>query len=425
MAAPGELIVNRHQERAADGMLGGSGALASIVQGIKRPHWAPFATGGRLGGLRGHIGGVANAVLSRFPGLSVTSTTGGGHADGSYHYLGEAVDLGGASSTMNAAARWIMSSGLYRQLVEGIHNPNLSVKGGRPQSAMFWGPQTWAAHRNHLHLAALGGVMTPFGGAGLGGTATSNPLGRGAINVGGGRLFGHAAVAQAAANAIMGFRSFASTSTGVGGGGAQTQTSPAPAGGTVYSKRQLMSLAASVGFPDPNMAAAIALAESSGRANATNRNTDGSIDRGLWEINSIHGPLSVLDPRRNAESAYKISSGGRNWNPWVTYQNGAYKQYLGGGGRLKYAGAFEAGGMFRTNGPTAFVAGDGSSPHETVTVSKGHSQGAPGGLHIGQLTIHTDGSQQDIEQKVKEALRQAWADFSEELERTSPAGVRF
>jgi hypothetical protein len=47
-----------------------------------------------------------------------------------------------------------------------------------------------------------------------------------------------------------------------------------------------------------NMAAAIAMAESSGNPSASNRNTDGSIDRGLWQINSIHGRDVDVRPSR-------------------------------------------------------------------------------------------------------------------------------
>jgi lysozyme-like protein len=77
------------------------------------------------------------------------------------------------------------------------------------------------------------------------------------------------------------------------------------------------------------MAAAIALAESGGDPNAINHNTNGSIDRGLWQINSVHGAQSTLDPAANAQAAVAISQGGKNWQPWTTYITGAYKKFLG------------------------------------------------------------------------------------------------
>lgn len=93
-----------------------------------------------------------------------------------------------------------------------------------------------------------------------------------------------------------------------------------------------------------NMAAAIAMAESGGNPDAKNVNTDGSIDRGLWQINSIHGALSTYSPTGNAHAAVRISSGGSNWAPWVTYKTGAYKRFL--------AGATSAGGS-RGSGSTS------------------------------------------------------------------------
>lgn len=77
-----------------------------------------------------------------------------------------------------------------------------------------------------------------------------------------------------------------------------------------------------------DMAAAIALAESGGNADAKNVNTNGSIDRGLWQINSVHGSKSTFDPIANVKSAISISNNGKNWSPWVTYVTGAFKKFL-------------------------------------------------------------------------------------------------
>jgi hypothetical protein len=62
------------------------------------------------------------------------------------------------------------------------------------------------------------------------------------------------------------------------------------------------------------MAIAVALAESGG-----------TVDRGLWQINSVHNQFSAAcdyDPSCCAQAAYDISDGGRNWGPWVTFQRG-------------------------------------------------------------------------------------------------------
>jgi hypothetical protein len=82
-----------------------------------------------------------------------------------------------------------------------------------------------------------------------------------------------------------------------------------------------------------NIAAAVALAESGGNPGAiNNKNTDGSIDRGLFQINSVHGAQSTTNLRQNVRAAIRISNNGANWHPWVTFQTGAYKAHLGGSG---------------------------------------------------------------------------------------------
>jgi hypothetical protein len=104
---------------------------------------------------------------------------------------------------------------------------------------------------------------------------------------------------------------------------------PGGAGGR-YSYGQLQDLWVSAGGKPASkkIAAAIALAESGGVVKATNHNSNGSTDRGLWQINSIHGSQSTFDPMANARAAVAISSNGSNWNPWVTYKTGAYRKFL-------------------------------------------------------------------------------------------------
>jgi hypothetical protein len=98
-----------------------------------------------------------------------------------------------------------------------------------------------------------------------------------------------------------------------------------------YSKGQLEALWLKAGGPraSAGLAAAIALAESSGNPNAENHNTNGTIDRGLWQVNSIHGAQSTFDILANAQAAVAISNGGTNFGPWTTYNTGAYKPFLG------------------------------------------------------------------------------------------------
>lgn len=97
---------------------------------------------------------------------------------------------------------------------------------------------------------------------------------------------------------------------------------------TKFELEQLWNLAG--GKKDQSeMAAAIALAESAGKAKAENHNENGSIDRGLWQINSVHGAQSTFSPLHNAMAAVAISNRGTDWSAWSTYKNGAYKAFLG------------------------------------------------------------------------------------------------
>lgn len=98
------------------------------------------------------------------------------------------------------------------------------------------------------------------------------------------------------------------------------------------SKGQLEALWTSAGGTpgSAHLAAAIALAESGGDSNATNHNTDGSTDRGLWQINTVHGSQSTYSIPGNVRAAISISSNGHDWSPWTTYKTGAYQQFMSG-----------------------------------------------------------------------------------------------
>lgn len=79
---------------------------------------------------------------------------------------------------------------------------------------------------------------------------------------------------------------------------------------------------------DSKMALAISQAENGTRqCNRIHVNKNGTLDYGVFQVNSIHGSTELLDCRKNIEVAYQIfkKSG---WSPWVTFKNGAYKKYL-------------------------------------------------------------------------------------------------
>lgn len=91
---------------------------------------------------------------------------------------------------------------------------------------------------------------------------------------------------------------------------------------------------------------AVALAESGGRANATNATND----HGLFQINmggalgkerlakswknsmgsrfKLNGLKDLYNPTTNADVAYHMSNAGSNWSSWVAYKNGAFTNFL-------------------------------------------------------------------------------------------------
>lgn len=129
---------------------------------------------------------------------------------------------------------------------------------------------------------------------------------------------------------IKAFRNIgASSGTAIAAGPAPALPPGHGAGGS-YTKTQLESLwIANGGNPaHAAMAAAIALAESGGDPHATDNDSNGTVDRGLWQINSVHGSQSTYDVNENAKAAVAISDNGTDWSAWVTFLTGAYRKYL-------------------------------------------------------------------------------------------------
>lgn len=111
-----------------------------------------------------------------------------------------------------------------------------------------------------------------------------------------------------------------------GQGGVTTALQGIPTSGTL-SPVQIATLCLAVGWASWQPIA-ICLAESSGAIGAINRdNPDGSIDRGLWQINSSHAQYDptklVSDPLYNCQAAFAIYHS-QGYGAWTTYTNGAY-----------------------------------------------------------------------------------------------------
>lgn len=128
------------------------------------------------------------------------------------------------------------------------------------------------------------------------------------------------------------------------GGGAPSPLTapPGPLPGDAHlTLADLRALAASVGFPNPELAAAVAMAESSGYPHAQGDPrgpflaTPNGVSHsfGLWQVNTPSHPefdaAQLLDPTYNAHAAMLISKGGVDWTPWTTFRDGTYKQFMG------------------------------------------------------------------------------------------------
>jgi hypothetical protein len=93
----------------------------------------------------------------------------------------------------------------------------------------------------------------------------------------------------------------------------------------------LRDLAHRVGFPDPHLAAAVAMAESGGDPHAFAR-TSREQSVGLWQINMLSHPqwtrAQLEDPETNARAALHILTAVKSWKPWGAYTDGRYRRYL-------------------------------------------------------------------------------------------------
>lgn len=94
----------------------------------------------------------------------------------------------------------------------------------------------------------------------------------------------------------------------------------------------LITLARETGFADPELAAAVAMAESGGRPDAVTQEPHGSPSFGLWQIHSSSHPeydrALLLQAPYNARAALAISRGGRDFSQWSTFKNNLHLPYL-------------------------------------------------------------------------------------------------
>ncbi len=103
---------------------------------------------------------ILEQILDCFPDrkhVYVTSTTGGTHAKNSYHYRGEAIDVGsGSQSYKDELAEWLAPH--HAHITELIHSEagdkdGWYVKNGKRVGHGYYGKTTTLAHVNHVHFA--------------------------------------------------------------------------------------------------------------------------------------------------------------------------------------------------------------------------------------------------------------------------------
>lgn len=183
LAAPGELIVNRHTERKVDMLLGSRGSLGKITAGESTPHWKEdkngvmpgFAKGGRVAGkpqsldLGGPVGSpmmrairAANAIDA----MHYPYSWGGGHgrlgvpSAGTLHStggpIGTGFDCSGAVSAVLGAA------GLVSSPMVAASYMNFGVPGYDPKGL------STVASPSHVYMMIGGRAF---------GTSTANPAG--------------------------------------------------------------------------------------------------------------------------------------------------------------------------------------------------------------------------------------------------------
>lgn len=97
--------------------------------------------------------------------------------------------------------------------------------------------------------------------------------------------------------------------------------------------KQIAAYAKAAGFTQTQMVVmtAIGFAESSGDTTATHRNSNGSTDYGVWQINSVHSKLlsnhNWKNPLDNAKMAHSIFKS-QGYGAWSSYNSGSYRKFL-------------------------------------------------------------------------------------------------
>jgi hypothetical protein len=95
---------------------------------------------------------------------------------------------------------------------------------------------------------------------------------------------------------------------------------------------EMRQLAVQTGFPDPDLAAAVAMAESGGKVAFVVPEPNGGPSFGLWQIHQSdhpqYSPINLLSSTGNARAAFDISKQGTDFTAWSTYNHGLHLKWM-------------------------------------------------------------------------------------------------
>lgn len=131
------------------------GAFASLAEQAQPELAAPAAPKPQAAP---RIKGAGVKFLTQFAapyGLTVTSTTGGRHVKGSYHYKAKAVDFGGEPARLGALAEAALRNpGQFAEMFySGPGNPGFYIKDGRVYPLEQLSESVRDGHTTHVHIA--------------------------------------------------------------------------------------------------------------------------------------------------------------------------------------------------------------------------------------------------------------------------------
>jgi TP901 family phage tail tape measure protein len=294
-----------------------------------------------LSGLTGTAPGNVEGFTPIAGGYGLSMTSGYRPGDDGYHGTNRARDYSnssGPTSQMMAFARF-MAAVFGPILRELIYSPlGFSIKDG-----VRVPPYAVGDHFDHVHVALQRGGFAFAGATGtmVPGYGSGDKVPVSILAEPNESIFVLNRNATAAAQALAGLNAVVPRFQGrfQGGGVAWGKLV-----GSHWDNNELATLAHVVGMPSPGLMARYAQGESGGDADARNVNTDGSVDTGLWQINSVHGFSGDLtDPLVNARAAKSVlaSQGLGAWYASPTGPRGKVDPDLAA--RIRSGGATGAG----------------------------------------------------------------------------------